>query len=278
MAKRRTCPAYGMGSGCFLLAVLHQDAAAEPLVRLWDTRSWEVATHVSLGLPAPGRDIGGVHSLSWLGRDVLLATGAGRLVEISVGVGGSALGGLGPRLGAGQGGGLQAWLAGLEPTVRELPLPAPEECLQELSWGSQFPGQVPSRSAIVLEVAVCPRSAQRVALRVQGCQQVLVFERPRCGLAGWSRRELLPCGKICASGADGEDVRPLALSFARGVETSEQRSLRSGELEGCFEGSLLAIYWSFSSQGANRGEVRTYPMHYLPTQVLQGNAATNSQF
>eukprot|EP00931_Biecheleriopsis_adriatica_P055128 TRINITY_DN32525_c0_g1_i1.p1 TRINITY_DN32525_c0_g1~~TRINITY_DN32525_c0_g1_i1.p1 ORF type:complete len:637 (+),score=97.61 TRINITY_DN32525_c0_g1_i1:32-1912(+) len=265
---------------CTVLAALHQSRpGAEPLVRLWDTRSWEVAAHVSLGLqPSAGLGNGGL-SLAWLGNDVLLATGAGRLVEVCLGAGHGcavSVGGLGARVG--EGGGLKAWLAGVDPAVRELPLPQPGGP-QEVTWAVPLPGEAPSRP-VVLEVAVCPRAAQRVAVRLEGCREVLVFDKPGCGLAGWSQTELMPCGPISAVCGSEEDVRPLALSFAAG-RLGKQIGLRgsSGRIdEGCFEGSLLAVYWGFKSAAGERAEVRTYPMHYLPTAVLQSGAATSSLF
>ena len=61
--------------------------------------------------------------------------------------------------------------------------------------------RVDSKDSAVQEVAVCPRTTQRVAVRLEGCRevgskfysevsQVLIYERPTCGLAGWSHREL----------------------------------------------------------------------------------------
>eukprot|EP00913_Durusdinium_trenchii_P029040 g27229.t1 len=107
----------------------------------------------------------------------------------------------------------------------------------------------------VQEVAVCPRTAQRVAVRLDGCREVLIYERATCGLAGWSHRELMPCGRLAAPGAF-----PQALAFAE-----KAKAMGSPESEG----SLLAVHWLFD---CGHSEVRTYPFHYLPAKLLQNSA------
>ncbi|CAK9088087.1 unnamed protein product [Durusdinium trenchii] len=174
-----------------LLAALH--AGQEPLVRLWKTQSWEVAVHVGLGWVRAGLP---GFSLAWLNGDTLLATGGGHLVEIGVGSpgvvnAGSAHLGQDSVLG----------LSGTEPEVRAVPL---------------------AQDSPVQEVAVCPRTAQRVAVRLDGCREVLIYERATCGLAGWSHRELMPCGRLAAPGAF-----PQALAFAE-----KAKAMGSPESEG----------------------------------------------
>lgn len=214
-----------------LLAALH--CGNEPLVRLWKTQSWEVAVHVGLGwVPAglPG------FSLAWLNGDTLLATGGGHLVEIGIGgpgivnAGNAHLGQDTTLLG----------LSGAEPEVRAVPL---------------------AQDATVQEVAVCPRTTQRVAVRMDKHREVFIYERATCGLAGWSHRELMPCGRLAAQGA-----YPQALAFAEKTKIIGSQQT---------EGSLLAVHWLFDS---GHVEVRTYPFHYLPAKLLHNAADTNTFF
>ncbi|CAE7520846.1 vapA [Symbiodinium pilosum] len=224
-----TCVAWSPDA--VLLAVLHCQEDSEPSVRLWSTRNWEVAAVVGLGAPPAGPELGA--SLAWMSSELLLATASVFLVEIAVRGGAAASIGA-SRLGEDT---AFAWMA--EPGVRAATLPGQE-------------------SRRVLEVSVCPRSAQRLAVRLEGCREVLVYERPTCGLAGWSHRELSPCGILAAEGAV-----PAALAFAA---HAPQRSAA---------GSLLAVYWHLHS---GRHEVRTYPMHFLPSSVLENSAATSALF
>lgn len=215
-----------------LLAVLHR--GNEPLVRLWKTQTWEVAVHVGLGwVPAglPG------FSLAWLNGDTLLATGGGHLVEIGIGspgvvnAGNAHLGQDTTLLG----------LSGAESEVRAVPL---------------------AQDATVQEVAVCPRTTQRVALRLDKRSEVFIYERATCGLAGWSQRELMPCGRLATQGAF-----PQALAFAEKAKVIGSANST--------EGSLLAVHWLFDS---GHNEVRTYPFHYLPAKLLQNGADANALF
>eukprot|EP00933_Yihiella_yeosuensis_P053055 TRINITY_DN5121_c0_g2_i1.p1 TRINITY_DN5121_c0_g2~~TRINITY_DN5121_c0_g2_i1.p1 ORF type:complete len:636 (+),score=74.36 TRINITY_DN5121_c0_g2_i1:47-1954(+) len=273
-----------------VLAVLHRNrSGGEPLIRLWDTQTWEIVSHVGLGVPlsrAPsspsslsGGSISQCLSLAWLSRDTLLATGSERLVEVSLGLDGAAgLGGLGSGIRS-QGSGLSAWLAGAEPTIRELFVP--QSLLPEAAFRSFPPSERLQRDPMrVLEVAVCPRTTQRVALRIADCDHVVIFERPGCGLAGWTRRELLPCGLISAtdSSSEGLSAKPLSIAFAAGRGASRLGLQGSGSSKladlSSFEGSLLAVFWGFASSG----EVRTYPMHYLPSRLLQSSGAASATF
>lgn len=208
----------------------------EPFVRLWDTRSWEVAVHVGLGSgPVAGP------SLAWCGRERLLAAAAGRLGELR-GLGTSGTGG---------------WTPGVDPLCRTLLMP-------RLHLPGADPGDL---EQAVLEVAVCPRTAQRVAVRIAGASHILVFE---CLCAeGWTRQELALRGLISATAGRGTDSasedlpRPCAVAFAGGTVHRLQWDARG-------EGSLLAVYWDFAGRGA---EVRTYPMHFLPHKLVQADAS-----
>eukprot|EP00812_Abedinium_dasypus_P011168 NODE_4742_length_645_cov_160.771186.p1 GENE.NODE_4742_length_645_cov_160.771186~~NODE_4742_length_645_cov_160.771186.p1 ORF type:complete len:178 (+),score=41.39 NODE_4742_length_645_cov_160.771186:3-536(+) len=163
--------------------------------------------------------------LAWCGS-ALFGVADGQLVESS------GLGGTGD------------WGRCFELTSRKLPLPS--------STG------VPER---VEEVAVCPRTLQRLAVRLENGEHVLVFERS-IG-TGWAKQDLVLRGRLHAShrrgGEMGDEVAsamPRALAFA--VHAPRWRQLTTH-----YEGSLLAVYWA-SALGA---EVRTYPMHYMPQSM-----------
>lgn len=55
--------------------------------------------------------------------------------------------------------------SGVEPEVRAVPL------AQDI-LGSCIASRVECKDSIVLEVAVCPRTTQRVAVRLDGCREV----------------------------------------------------------------------------------------------------------
>jgi len=218
------------------LAVVH--SGGEHFVRLWDSRTWEISMHVGLGKPAPSAGL----SLAWCSNETLLGTAGGQLYEIC---------------GVGTGGG---WAFSFEPTSRMLSVPQlrlPEAVAAEGDRGQQ----------VVLEVAVCPRTRQRIAVRVRGAPHVLVFER--LGTEGWVRQELVLLGLVGAKtrppGDDpvpGQGVpRACALAFADNAEPRQQGSA-------AFEGSLLAVYWDF---GRGAAEVRTYPMYYLPYKLMHSD-------
>merc|ERR1712176_575882 len=121
----------------------------------------------------------------------------------------------------------------------------------------------------VAEVAVCPRTTQRVAVRLHGGSHVLIFQRS--GAEAWSRQDLSLRGLVgtsvsstdCAD-AGGLPPRPCALAFAGNAS----RRTQGTQGNDFFEGSLLAVYWDFGARGA---EVRTYPMHFLPYKVMQND-------
>jgi len=217
-----------------LLAVAH--TGAEPFVRLWSTRSWEVALNVVVGGGGVDDATTRGSSLAWCGGETLFGAAAGRLFEIACPSGGG-----------------RGWATGFsEPSCRPLAIPrlvrgGGLDCCDE--GGVQ---------QVVLEVAVCPRTAQRVAVRVKGASHILVFER--LGSEGWARQELVLRGFVSAG---GDTARPCSLAFAG-------NPARRCQLDAFFEGSLLAVYWDF---GEDRTEVRTYPMHYLPYKLMQNDAS-----
>jgi len=106
------------------------------------------------------------------------------------------------------------------------------------------------------EVAVCPRTWQRIAVRVNGDPRVLIFER---GCEGGWKQDV--CGSISAVGntEGGQLPQPLAIAFSQNYPQQLPR-------DNLFEGSLLAVLWEFAERGR---EVRTYPMHFLPQLLLQ---------
>jgi len=202
-----------------ILAVAH--TGSTPLIRLWDTRSWEITVHIGLE-QLLGADARQSPSLAWCSNEALLGSAGGRLFELcGVGVG--------------------------QPSARAVSTPQLGEARQA-----------------VLELAVCPRTQQRVALLLEAEARVLVFER----LAGeaWARQELVLRGLVAAAGAQGPEApRPRALAFAAGP--------RRRQGAGPFEASLLAVYWDLPGHAA---EVRTYPMHYLPSKLVHSDAAVVS--
>lgn len=129
--------------------------------------------------------------------------------------------------------------------------------------GGLEPGLEPSARLLpqvarnVEHIAVCPRTSQRVAVSFSGVPQLAVFER--LGAEGWSRQDLAFQGLVgCAVGH--VHPLPLALGFAANpVHTGHTR-------DSSFEGSLLAVLWSFGDSGS---EIRTYPMHFLPYKLMQ---------
>mmetsp|Transcript_22380 Transcript_22380/g.43600 ORF Transcript_22380/g.43600 Transcript_22380/m.43600 type:complete len:569 (-) Transcript_22380:3-1709(-) len=225
-----------------ILAVVYKTRGH--FLRLWDTSTWRVLKHVNLG---------GVLqqslSMAWCNNDTLIGNAGEYLFELS---------------GIGIGGG--GWASGFEPSSCLLPVPrvmAPDGA-----------GRGASRRS-VLQVAVCPRTRQRVALIVENCPQILVFER-LCA-EGWERQELVLRGLIgaalgatepgvadAASGA-AELARPCALAFAGRM----LRRPRVGDT--LYEGSMLAVYWDFG--GGTAPEVRTYPMHYVPYGLMHNDAS-----
>lgn len=219
-----------------LLAVMHAGADGPCSLRLWDTSIWEVAGRVSLS-QAVCRSPSSAASLAWCSASSLLATAGGELFELQ---------------GLGNSGG---WAASEgAPSSRTLHLPPP-------------PGEASPRP--VAEVAVCPRPGQqRVAVRLEGTGSVLVFERLAVQGRPWS---LTPRGAISAVGDSEESSsaftraaaagRPCAIAFAGNAPKHRAR----GET---YEGSVLAVYWDFGSQGS---EIRTYPMHYSPQALVQTN-------
>lgn len=125
--------------------------------------------------------------------------------------------------------------------------------------------------SLVAEVAVCPRTAQRIALRLHDASHVLVFERLFTG--EWAKQELVLRGLVSAkSRFGGSPPLPRALSFAGGPAAvahrhgrGQQQQQPQGLSSGVVEGSWLAVYWDFGEYS----EVRTYPMYYLPHRLMQ---------
>jgi len=227
------------------LAVAH--AGRAHFVRLWNTQTWEVSRDIGLGRPAPSAG----PSVAWCSNETLIGAAGGQLFEVS-GVGG------------GNGSGLAF---GFEPMSRVLPVP-------QLRTPGGHAAEEGGRQAVV-EVAVCPRTHQRIAALVDGAPHVLVFER--LGAEGWARAELALLGAVGVDtevhadlfredspsmGGDGCGMaNPRAIAFAGNV-------VRRQRGDAPFEGSLLAVYWEFRHGAA---EVRTYPMHYLPYKLMHSD-------
>jgi len=234
-----------------VLAVAH--AGRQQFVRMWDTQTWEVSLHVSLSVVASSLS----PSLAWCSNETLLGAAGGQLFELS-GVGAS-------------GGG---WVSGLEPTARALPTP------QLLPQGASE-GETTQQQA-VLQVAVCPRTQQRIAAVVEGIPHVLVFERS--GTEGWVRQDLVLLGLVRASSsssasapsAPGDTASQLEGPALADIQADGSRA-RSIAFAGntvhrqqgdAFEGSLLAVYWEFEQYAA---EVRTYPMYFTPYKLMHSD-------
>eukprot|EP00927_Polykrikos_kofoidii_P023010 TRINITY_DN21313_c3_g1_i1.p1 TRINITY_DN21313_c3_g1~~TRINITY_DN21313_c3_g1_i1.p1 ORF type:complete len:619 (+),score=86.28 TRINITY_DN21313_c3_g1_i1:46-1857(+) len=235
-----------------LLAVVHSGGGG--MIRLWDTRTWEVSSFVDLASlwGGAGGAIPSRVSLAWCSNDTLLVglpASKGRLLELcSVTAGGA--------------------------HTRELPMP-------QIRVSSDESGRTLPPAGVVAEVAVCPRTAQRIAVRLANVAHVLVFER--LGTT-WGKQELSLRGLISARSRDpgpsgSLPPMPLSVAFAAGGHVSV--ALRDGQAVGpqqkqqpaplpgsslLPEGSLLAVYWDFGDQGA---EVRTYPMYYLPFRLMK---------
>lgn len=228
------------------LAVAH--SGKKPFVRLWNTQTWEICMTISLGnlapIPRP--------SIAWCSNETLIGAAGGQFFEVC-GVGTS-------------GGG---WASGFEPTSRTLPVPQLRSPDGPLGAEGAQQG--------VVEVAVCPRTHQRIAALVDGAPHVLVFERQ--GTEGWVRQELVLLGSVGAKtsgatdamdeegpgmdGGRGDVPRPRSIAFA-GNAVHQQRG------DASYEGSLLAVYWEF---GHGVAEVRTYPMHFLPYRLMHSDAS-----
>lgn len=226
-----------------ILAVAYR--SNEHTIRLWDARSWRVSMYVSLGKLSRATFRSGP-CLAWCNNDTLIGSAGEQLFELS---------------GVGGGGAF-----GFEPASRMLPVPrirSPEAPVCDVLQQS------------VLEIAVCPRTQQRIAVRVENASHVMVFER--LGTEGWVRQELVLRGLISATrstiealvaGSEvnlAEAARPRALAFARHT----MHRPRGGDP--LVEGSLLAVYWDFGGRAA--AEVRTYPMHYLPYKLMHSDAS-----
>lgn len=287
------------------LAVLH--AGSQPCVRLWSTRSWEVVQQVNLDCGSPRSQCTG--GVAWCSNDVFLGVAGGLIFEFGENPG--CTGGRRASFGINGFGG---------PYARVLPVPALAPAGGDSAAAASFEAQ---RQQAVLEVAVCPRTGQRVAALVEdasGVAHVLLFER--AGLLGntatgafggggvWGRREICFKGLITAScthggnepGARGAALpRPVALAFASGRTPTGAADARApganigAAFDKCcwpgpgadgsggasttgasgagitYEGSLLAVYWRFG--GEDRAEVRTYPMHFLPHNLVESDAS-----
>lgn len=227
------------------LAVIH--GGAHPMIYLWDTRTWEVTIRIPM---SAGSHMSQARpTVDWCSNETLLGSAGGRLFEMC---------------GLGASGG---WAAGFEPTFRTLPVP--HISLPFVTTVND------SERQQVLEVAVCPRTAQRIAVRLENVTHVLVFER--LGTEGWLKQDLALRGLICATRCshpsstnlighsdDLADMQPTPCAVAFACNSSQ-----SCQWDSTSEGSLLAVYWNFGASGA---EVRTYPLHFLPYKLLQSDS------
>mmetsp|Transcript_55114 Transcript_55114/g.131334 ORF Transcript_55114/g.131334 Transcript_55114/m.131334 type:complete len:591 (-) Transcript_55114:72-1844(-) len=229
-----------------VLAVCYK--SGEYVARFWDTRTWEIASQISLGPTTSTVQMGPCiptppPSMVWCSSTGMLIIAQGNLFEVN---------GLVPSSGG--------MANGIEPTCWPLLVP------HVRSTSSTAAAQATQKA---LEVSVCPRTWQRIAVRVEGVNHILIFER--VGAEGWLRQEVVYRGVITAlarpdvlgsaAGADAGQAtaRPLALEFAG---NAKRRSSR----EAAVEGSLLAVLWDFSDRGR---EIRTYPMYYLPAALVK---------
>mmetsp|Transcript_64624 Transcript_64624/g.140701 ORF Transcript_64624/g.140701 Transcript_64624/m.140701 type:complete len:559 (+) Transcript_64624:42-1718(+) len=220
-----------------LLAVFYDHSG---MVRLWCTRSWKMEASISLRTPRESLS-GTLSSMAWCSNETLLLCASGHLLELR---------GLGATSG---------WAAGFGPYSRELHVP-------HLRGADGTSG---GASRAVVEVSVCPRTAQRVALRLHGGPHVLIFDRQ--GSDDWMKQELTLRGLVSSaaprgsSGSASSHPMPCSVAFAGSpVRRSEQSGL--SRWDALYEGSLLAVYWDFGERGQ---EVRTYPMYHLPCRRVQ---------
>merc|ERR1712137_324997 len=207
-----------------LLVVVHRRRCTEFFARLWNTLTWEIVGHINLGTSA----VTDAHpSVAWC-SNVLFGVAGGQLFEVC---------------------GLSGSKGGFGPITRTVQMPQ-----------LQMPSD--TGSPIVEEIAVCPRTFQRVAVRLKDTPHVPVFE---ClAVNTWVKQDIILRGLVSASHevsswSAAHDERqlfhamPRALAFAGNATRHCSRDM-------FLEGSLLSVYWE-SPGGV---DLRTYPMHYLP--------------
>eukprot|EP00746_Dinoflagellata_sp_MGD_P012756 gnl/MRDRNA2_/MRDRNA2_127328_c0_seq1.p1 gnl/MRDRNA2_/MRDRNA2_127328_c0~~gnl/MRDRNA2_/MRDRNA2_127328_c0_seq1.p1 ORF type:complete len:535 (+),score=65.65 gnl/MRDRNA2_/MRDRNA2_127328_c0_seq1:86-1690(+) len=205
-----------------LLAVTHP---VERVIRIWDTHTWDIRSRIGM----PGNIM---CAPAWCVDGPLLGAASEGLFEIrNLGVGAT------------------HWATSVYPECRALPMPS------LITPGSD---ERSATARTILGIAVCPRSAQRLAVIFEGSPMVLVFERVASDAAGLTSKLALR-GLLGVAPRGTMQVRPLAVSFA-------ECPVIKSPCDALFEGSLLAVLWDFGDGGS---EVRTYPLHYLPQTMLR---------